>query len=112
MVSSKRGRKILPTTRFSPEQIGTLTELYRASLRIDGPKEMQASQNRYVSYFGNYAHAASSPEAVQQLLALPVPTTRLERQLHNKMRQLAARQKNVLDRECGPPEFQAAPQTA
>ncbi len=85
---SRRGKQMLPTEMFTTQQISFLVVLRREVTDARDAKERSVAQNRYLSCFTNCLRAATTPKAVRQLMALPAPSERLERQLRNKLRQL------------------------
>ncbi len=84
VVQSKRGRQLLPTDVFTQQQISFLDLLHKEA----DDSSNSSTRHRYISHFGNHLRAAASPQAVLQLMELPIPTTRLRRQAENKLRQL------------------------
>ncbi len=85
---SKRGRQMLPTEVLTTQQISFLLILQKEVDSAASNTERSVAQNRYLSHFTNCLRAASSPRAVRQLMELPAPSERLERQLQNKLHQL------------------------
>lgn len=85
---SKRGKQLLPTPLFSTQHLSFLMVLHGEIGKAVSPKEKDAARNRYISHLTNSLRAATTPEAVRQLKALPCPNDKLERQLQNKLSQL------------------------